>query len=694
LGYNQVFSPTFTGSFNFGFERWVEGNVGQGYPFKPSTLGLPSQLDTFTPIFPRFSISGYSTLGLSQQASYPNNVGTISADFVKVFGPHTISFGYMGVLSQLNGAEVPFTSFNFDPGFTSGPDPLGQTAGTGDGFASFLLGAASGGSAPVIIYPQDSKHYHGWYIQDDWKVTNRLTLNLGMRYDIQFAPIEKYNRQAYFDPTAVNPITSQVNDGKTYLGALVYNNSGNRANYQTALNNFSPRVGISYMVNKALVARGGFATFYPVSFLGYTGSPGYSQTTNYVATLDNVHVASVLSAPFPQGLLQPVGNSLGGLTDVGQGISGVLTNHRPSPYVEQWSFGLQYSPTRRDVIDISYVGNHGVHMVSSSGVNLNELPPSDLALGNTALTTLIANPFFGLSAVNASGCGLANAQIPAFQLMLPMPQFCDNVRAAKGTSGDSDYNALQARYTHRAQGLTISANYTYSKFLDDVAGSVGFVLYYPWSVRNSYDLKRERTVDVGDIPNAGVVSFIYELPFGRGKKVGSGLSGPANAVLGGWEIAAINTFRQGTPFGIGNGATFNQGTLFGGSQHPNLVGNPNVPGNFAGNPGCVGPTRLHTVQHWFNPCAFAQAGPGDFGSLPTYLPYARNPGYADTDLSISKWFNLTERFRLQFRADMFNAFNHTNFGNPYPAQISSSTFSGTLWTDIPREVQFALKLYW
>jgi Carboxypeptidase regulatory-like domain len=694
LGYNQVFSPTMTGSFNFGFQRWVEGNVGQGYPFMPSTLGLPQQLDTFTPIFPRFDISGYASLGLSQQAAYPSNVGTISADFVKVLGTHSVSFGYVGVLTQLNGAQTPFTGFNFDPGFTSGPDPLNQTSGTGDGFASFLLGAASGGSAPVIIYPQDSKRYHGWYIQDDWKATKRLTLNLGMRYDIQFAPIEKHNRQAYFDPTTVDPVTSLLNNGTTYHGALVYNDSDNRGNYKTDFKNFSPRVGFAYQVAKSIVARGGFATFYPVSFLGYTGSPGYSQTTNYVASLDNIHVSSVLSNPFPQGLLQPVGNTLGGLTDVGQSISGVLSKERPSPYVEQWSFGLQYSFTHSDVLDATYVGNHGVHMVSSQGVNLNQLPPSDLALGNAALTALVANPFFGQPAVAASGCGLANATIPAFQLMLPMPQFCDSVRAAKGTSGESNYNALQVRYTHRAQGLTVSANYTYSKFLDDVAGSVGFVLWYPSTIRNSYNLKAERAVDVGNIPNAGVVSFIYELPVGRGKKFASGLGGPANAVLGGWQIAAINTFRQGTPFGTGSAATINQGTLFGGAQHPNLVGDPNVPGNFAGNPSCVGPSRVHTVAHWFNPCAFVQAGAGDFGNVPNYLSQARLPGYADTDLSISKWFNLTERFRLQFRGEMFNAFNHPNFGGPWPPQISSSSFSSLQYTDIPREVQFALKLYW
>lgn len=693
LGYNQVFSPTFTGSFNFGFERWVEGNVGQGYPFQPSSLGLPSALDSITPIFPRISIGGYVGLGTSQQAAYANNVGSISADFTKVLGTHTLSFGYMGVLSQLNGGEIPFTSFSFDQGFTSGPDPNNATPGTGDAFASFLLGTAANGSAPVVLFPQVSKHYDGWYLQDDWRATSRLTLNLGLRYDIQFAPIEKHNRQAYFDPSAVNPISALT--GGNYLGALVYNNSDNRGNYQNNFKNFAPRLGFSFLAAKNLVARGGFAIFYPVGFLGNPATPGYSQTTNYISSLNGgLNPSSVLSDPFPQGILQPVGNSLGGLTSDGQSVSALIYN-RKSPYVEQWSFGLQYSLTPRDVIEASYIGNHGVNMLSSGGINLNQLPPQDLALGSAVLTAPVNNPFYGQAAVAQSGCGLDQPTVPAFQLMLPMPQYCDHVMTSKAAIGTSSYNALEAKYTRRvANGLSVMASYTYAKFLDNVPGAVGFVLVYPYTVRNSYNLGAEKTVDVGDTPNAGVVSFIYELPFGKGRKFGSNLSGVTNAVLGGWQVSAINIFRQGTPMGVA--ANFQAGSLYGGNQHANLVGDPNAPGPVAANPGCVAPSRVHTLQHWLNPCAFVAAPAGTFGNVPNYMSYLRTPGYADTDLSIAKWFNLTESVRMQFRAEMYNAFNHPNLGPPYGSTdtVGSTTFGQINSADPSREVQLAMKVYW
>jgi hypothetical protein len=690
LGYNQVLSSTFTASFNFGFQRWVEANSAQGFPFVPSTLGLPSALDSLAPIFPNIDVSGYTTLGLATEQAFSNNTGSVSADLVKVVGPHTLSFGYMGVLNQLNGGQIVPTAFSFNQGFTSGPDPNDPTSGTGDPFASFLLGTASDGSAPVTFFPQTSKRSHGWYLQDDWKATSRLTLNLGLRYDIQFAPIDKFNRQAYFDPNAVNPISALV--GGTYRGALVYNDDSNRGNYRNDYKDFAPRIGFSYQVAKNIVARGGFAVFYPTAFLGNPASPGYSRTTSYVSSLNGgLNPSSVLSNPFPQGILQPIGNSLGSLTNVGQNVS-ALVYDRKSPYVEQWSFGLQFSPTSKDVVEVSYIGNHGVHLISSGGINLNQLSPDKLALGNAALTAVVPNPFFGQPAMDGSSCGLADATVPAFQLILPMPQYCNNVKSSKGSVGTSGYNALQARYTHRASnGLILSANYTYSKFLDDVPGAVGFVLDFPYTVRNSYDLGLERSVDAGDIPHAAVISLIYPLPFGKGKRFGSHFSGITDAILGGWQVSAINIFRQGIPIGIdGN---LNPESTFGGNQHVNVVGDPNRPGPVAANPGCNAPSRVGVVQSWFNTCAFVAAAPGTFGNVPNYLPYLRSPGYADTDLGISKWFNPTEALRIQFRAEMFNALNHPNLGPP-SVSLDSGSYGGIGLADIARQIQLGLKIYW
>jgi hypothetical protein len=192
-----------------------------------------------------------------------------------------------------------------------------------------------------------------------------------------------------------------------------------------------------------------------------------------------------------------------------------------------------------------------------------------------------------------------------------------------------------------------------------------------------------------------VVSYIYELPVGRGKKFGSNFRWPVEAVLGNWEVAGITSFKQGGPIAI-NG-NLNAGSVYGGGQHVNVVGNPNTPGNLAGNPGCVGPTQIRTAQHWFNPCAFQQAAAGTFGNAPRFFSNLRNKGVDNTDLSVSKWFNTGDKLRTQFRADMFNVFNHSNLGpmlnSTYSASPTSS-FGSLSFADISRQIQFALKIYW
>ena len=698
LGFSKVFNPTLTANVNFGFQRWVAPSAGQGYPFKPSTLGLPSELDAISPEFPAVNFSAdasllnaaltsaYTPLGSSSEGDTSTNIGTLSTDITKVIGRQTLSFGWMGTMQQLNTVSYSKTAFAFTQTFTSGPDPTNPTGGTGDSFASFLLGTATSGGTGIVVSPAQTKINQGWYGEDDWKATRKLTLNLGLRYDIQFAPTERHNRQAYFDPNAPNPIGD-------YKGALVYNTASNRGNFQVHYNNFSPRFGFAYQTLKNLVARGGYAIFYPWNFFGSTANPGYSQGTSYVASLNGgLDPASHLSNPFPSGILPAIGNSEGGLTDVGQSIGATIVPNRASPYTQQWSFGFQYSPTPKDGIEATYVGNHALHVMVGNNLNLNELPPQDLAMGQVALTAPVSNPFYGNPAVAGSSCGLDQETVPKFQLMLPMPQFCDSVQSYIPTAGFSLYNAADFKYTHRANNLTVMASYVYSKWLDNAESNANWEEIFMTSiVRNNYDLKQEKSVDLWDIPNAAVVSFIWELPFGKGKMFGSDFNKFENTVLGGWQFSSINTFKQGSPLAIQ--ANLNSASLYGGSQHPNVVGNPNVAGNIAGNPGCVGPSKVHTVQNWFNECAFTAAPAGSFGNAPRYMSNLRAPGYDFTDMAIEKWFGIREFARAQFRTEMFNAFNHPILGEPYPS-LGSSTFGFIGYADVSRQIQVALKIYW
>ena len=710
LGYSQVFSPTLTASVNVGFQRWVGASIGEGDNFKPSTLGLPSALDTITPRFPSINFSAetnpllgqltssYLPLGASGQGSQPDQNASLTADITKVHGTQIISFGYMGAFRQVNSLNVGTTSFSFTQGFTSGPDPSAPTAGTGDAFASFLLGDAVSGGTGITASPAQTQVFHGMYIQDDWKATRKLTLNLGVRWDLMLGPTERYNHQAYFDPTVVNPITALLNNGTTYDGAYVYNSSSNRGLIDTHYHNFAPRVGFAYQPVRNLVARGGFGIFYPTNGWIETSNPGYAQATSYVGSLDGGISPAPgynLSTPFPNGILPAIGNSQGGLTDVGQSITSIV--HKTSqPYVEQWSFGLQYSPTPANVFEATYIGNHVNHLMVGNGLNLNELNPSYLTTMTQAqLNTQVTNPFFGQAAMAGSSCGLSAATVRQYQLLLPMPQFCDNVTALMPTVGFSLFDSMQLKYTHRSRNLTLAGGYTLEKWLDDATANPAWNdIFYTSITRNSYDLRAEKSEDEWDIPNAAVVSFIYNLPFGKGQKFGSGMNGAENAVLGGWEFSAINTFKEGSPIAPqANG--INSGTLFGGSQHANIVGNPNQPGNLPGNPGCVGPTKLHTPAAWYNPCAFVvPSTPGDFGDAPRYLSNLRAPGYDFSDLAIEKWFNLKgEALRMQFRGEMFNAFNHPSLGGPF-SNVGSGLAGVITYADISRQIQFALKFYW
>jgi hypothetical protein len=690
-GYSQALSQSLNLSINFGYNRWTEGNVGQGAGFKSSTLGLPGVLDAVSPYFPLVNIGGYLSLGNASTSSTALDEGTISADVVKVKGSHTITFGYMGILGMVLGGAPAHTTFGFTSAFSAGPDPNHATTGTGNAFGSFLMGAAASGSTGIFQYPALSKKYSGWYLQDDWKATKNLTLNLGMRYDFQLAPTERHNNIAYFQPNQVNPISSFASGGP-YYGQLVYGSPGNRYFYQNSYTNFSPRLGFSYMATKKLLVRGGGALFFPDEWAGDPTMPGYAQTTSLVSSLNGgLNPSSTLSNPFPQGILPVIGNTKGGLTDVGQTFS-TENFHRPMSYVEQWMFGLQYSLTPRDMIEADYVGSHALKFVIS-GLNINQLPPSDLALGSGALTAATANPFFGLSPVQGSGCGLAGATVPAYQLMLPMPQFCDGVTNAKDDIAFSFYDALNVKYQHRlSKDLTIMGTFSHGKALDDTIGGSAFYLFYSEVVRNNYNLAQEKSVAYGDTPNAAVVSYIYSLPVGRGKLIGSDWGKKTDTAFGGWQVAGVTTFDEGEPMGIS--ANLNASSLYGGAQHANVVGNPNVPGNFAANPGCIGPTKLRNITYWYNPCAFVAAPAGTFGNAPRYFSNLRRPPYYDSDISLSKWTNIGDSVRMQFRAEFYNVFNHVNLGAPLSTTPGTGSAGSITLADIPRQIQFAAKFYW
>jgi hypothetical protein len=696
LGGSHIFSPTLVMNGNVVFSRWVEGNNTQSFGFKSSTLGLPGIIDTYSPQFPQIGFSGsnYAPLGATTgfgQLHSPTNVGTASLDFNKTHGPHSLSFGYMGVVSQMYGGRIAPTQFNFSNAMTQGPDPTAVTSGTGDAFASFIAGAGIGGannagSTGFNAFPAAEFYLHGGYVQDDWKVNHKFTLNLGFRYEMQTPITARQNNQAYFDFHALNPISAAA--GVPVNGAIVYNSPGNRGLYQSNWDDVAPRIGFAYSVFPKLVLRGGWGLYYSRNYYGSGPSPGYSQSTKWTSSVDGVTVTQPLSQAFSTGVLPVTGNALGGLTNVGQGGGGV-NPYRPDSRIKQFMFGFQYAITPNNLLDVNYVGNRGTRIILGS-MNYGQLNPQYLSKGS-ALSDPVANPFAGaLNSLNlpASSCGLNSPTVAQAQLLLPYPEFCGATAASQEPVGFSNYNSLQASFTHRmTQGLIFMASYTYSKFLDDAGGPEEWASISSGgaSIRNYYDLKAEKSVDGTDVPQSLVLNYVYELPVGRGKKIGGGMNAVENVVAGGWQISGITHVQAGFPLSIGN-ANANSASLWGGNQHANVV-----PGVRFKSGTCPNGQTVGTKICWFNPAAFTQAPAYTFGDAPRYFSNLRSPGYVDEDLGIQKWFNLTEKFRLQFTAQMFNAFNHTNFDSP-DINLGDSTMGEISNTQGARQVQLSLKL--
>lgn len=705
MGASHVFSPTFVLSSTLFFVRNTGGNVVQGYGFHPSTLGLPSQLDSWTPQFPQLSFSGsnYAPLGATAgagQASYPYNAISLGIDLNKTFKAHSISVGYMGIWQTVDGGRIAPTTLTFSDAMTKGPNPQNATDGTGDAFASFMAGAGVAGAGAAghtgfNAFPATTYFTHGWYVQDDWKLNPKLTLNLGMRYEVQLAPTARHEYQAHFDFHALNPISTAA--GMPVYGAEVYNTPGNRGLYKQNWDDIAPRVGFAYSVNPKLVFRGGFGLYYSRNFYNGNGpAPGYTTQTPWTSSVDGVTVTTPLAQAFQSGLVPITGNTLGGLTNVGQSAgagNGDVNPYRPDPRLRQFMFGFQYAFAPNDLLDVNYVGSRG-DRITLGGMNYGQLDPKYLAMGS-ALNTPVANPFAGaLSSLGlpkmsceVSGPIAGGHYVPQAQLLMPYPEFCGAVSALQEPVGLTNYNALQASFTHRfGQGLMFTASYTYSKFMSDTGGPE------EWgsingdtggsSIRNFYDLKGDWSVDAEDIPQSMVLNYVYELPVGRGKTFAGGMNRVEDAVVGGWQISGITSMQRGFPMAIGN-SNGNAASLWGGNQHANLTGAPLKTGN-------CGAIPVGTKYCFFNPAAFAQAPAYTFGNGPRYYSNLRGPGYVNQDLGLAKWFDIAEKIRMQFTVQMFNTFNHPNFGIPN-ASIGSSTMGLSSSTMGPRQMQLSLK---
>ncbi len=676
IDYSNTLSPTMIWTVRLGVSRSVYLHDNQGLGFKPSSLGLPAAIDSVVDrqMFPRFGASGYVSLGGGDHRRSSFNTFTLLSNLAKTTGNHSLKFGWEGRLIRVNVWEARAAgTFNFSAGFTQGPDPNRASATAGNGLASLLLGTGTTGNTLIRNWKNvaSQSYYHGWYFQDDWRVTPKLTLNLGVRYDIDFPRTERFNRMNWFDVTARSPLSGKVPGFPELWGGVRFVGvDGNpRTQFIKDLNNVAPRFGLAYQLDQKTVVRMGYGHFFGPSrqaAQGTVGPFGFRVEYLWVTTIDGVTPYNTLSNPYPEGFREPPGAADGLLTQAGANLQAFLP-YSPSPWNIMWNFTIQRELPAEILLETAYVGNRGLYLQrsSESGMNINQLDPKYMALGSQ-LNQTVENPFYGI--VN-NGVHLS-PRIARAQLLRPYPQFTDIVPLHDAGS-NSIYHAWQNTIKKRLSGgVQFEGSYTWAKLID--TGN---------SHQNTYDVRASRALASSDIAHRFVMGFLWEVPFGRGRRFGGDVSRLVQALAGGWQLSGITAHQTGTPLRF---TASNTAGIF----NPALLPNNN------GRSGKKSGRVQDRLNAYFDTSVFSQPPPFTFGNHSAYSPDIRNCSAHNWDLALLKEFFITEKLLAQFRAEFFNAFNTPRFGSPTTSVTSSSFGVISSQANAPRQTQFGLKFLW
>lgn len=682
-------TPRTFATFRLGYLRYRDSSEPLSMGFDPTQLGFPAYMRDEIPTrtLPTINITGYqvsnigfgtSSIGPVNSAILNNITNTYSAqsDLSHIRGFHVLKIGYEIRVFRISGFRPLIPTFNFNKAMTQGPNPNNAVDRVGNAVASYLLGTGSGGQVTFRANQDCQSYYTGAYLQDDYKITRRLTLNLGVRLDYEAPRTDRYNRLNWLDLDAPVPLTAP---GIAPLrGGLRFVAVDGAPRTQMDVAPFvSPRFGFSWQVLPKTALRGGYGIFvtprYGGEFTSY-GQIGYLATTQYVATINSITPNALLSHPFPNGFVKPTGNSEGVLTNIGGAISSVERNQH-NGYVQQWNFSIQRALSANLIAEAAYAGSKGTHLPQT--LRHNELPLQYLALGNELQRT-VPNPFFGLVPASQP---LGRATTTVAQLLRPYPHFTD-VDSIYMTAGSSIYHSMQARLQRRfSRGVTFLASYTNGKLIDDGSpGRLSFFGNVP-NFQTSNNRRLERSVSSQEVSQRLALSYTVELPVGKGRVLWGGAKGPLSAIVSGWQLNGIHSFQTGRPISVT--ATPNQVNAF------NSVARPNSTGKSAK---LSGPVNAR-LDRYLDTAQFTPAPAFTLGNVSRTLPDVRTPGMIGTDVSLSKNVRLRERARLQFRFEAFNAINRTNFGRPQ--SVFGSTDFGVIRSAGPmRILQAGLKLYY
>ncbi|MBI4908344.1 MAG: TonB-dependent receptor [Acidobacteria bacterium] len=644
----------------FAFSRALAAQFGLSKGFDYKQLGFPANLNAIaTDQFIQGSIAdiGGISNGSDSFIQYqPRNTWTSRATVSHLRGSHSMKAGVDWRILNFNEGQntQPNGTFNFGRTFTQGPNPVQASSAGGHGFADFLLGMPNSGSIRQLMPISTQGLYYAAFFQDDWRVNSKLTLNIGVRYDINVGNREKYNRIAYFDPTAPHPLASRA--GLPNLtGYLRWIGEDNERNQQsTPYTNFAPRFGFAYKISQSSVLRGGYGIFFaPRNIQGNgLGAVAAFRDTPMVASIDGgLTNANRFSNPYPSGVL-PALNDRDPLTNTGATIQGPLHTTK-DPYAQVFSLSYQAELPGGIVAQANYWGNKGTHLISG-GWALNQLNPVYLSQGN-ALNGQVRNPFQGLV---PAGTAISGATISLRQSLLPYPQYSGDggVSQVFVPAGNDTYHAFTLQAEKRlSTALTFLASYTRSKAIDDVGGMI-----------NIYNRRLNKVLSAFDTPNLFIGSWVYQLPFGKGRKYAASMSAPLNTILGGWDFDGIIRLQSGQPVGVGGNNVGRSGKL----------DNP-------------------TIAKWFDTTAFVPTPAFTIQTTGPRSPDIRNDALQNVDAVLVKSFSIPlarREITAQFRAECFNLFNTPRFGSPNGAVTNQAFGTVTNQANTSRQFQFGLKI--
>ena len=706
----STLTPTLIFNVRGSYNRFIEKGFGRGNSgFDLKSLGLPSALVDSLPgprYFGRWDY-GYTSLGRYQGINISNTFG-LMANVTKISGSHTIKAGIdirqINYIQQDSGNILQFSGAG---NFTQKVWNQGDNT-SGDAYAAFLLGLV-GGSSNYPLYPYWKQWYVAPFVQDDWKVSRRLTLNLGLRWDFNDPPHEKHNRMnGPFDPKIVNPVASLLPasalaaypDLANLKGGLTFAGVNGVASRPDHLNrgNVQPRAGFAFQLRDRLVMRGGVGMYFVNPGNDFLKTSGFSTNTSIINSNDGGRnpIAGVLSNPYPTGINVPTGAALGAKTFLGRDFSWFDPSFQ-SPYVWQFSYGFQYQLGKSSTLEASYVGSRSYNLNMQKAFNIPSLgfrkQCNPLEGGSVAYCDAqLPNPFKGVNDFKGTNFYTAGT-LSRYQLARPYPEFSGDLTQQGRNDSRIWYNSAQVVYNVRIRGgLNLLGNYTYSKQIER------------WGYNDPFANVQQEGPYFLDRPHSFKLTTIYELPFGKGKRFMAGSGTLLDKFIGGWELTNLFIDQSGTPADL--------------PGNVRILRDPKVKPNW----------KDYRVRG-FSPCVAREFNDGHIepmkyavdagcGTDTAQYSWLILPGYAPRetpyrsgqirkhhaftmDASLNKTTKITERLRMQFGIEAFNVLNHNYYGresfntNPFDPNFGT-VFPAYAWTGngFPRQVQIRLKGMW